>query len=229
MPRKITGTGQFQAIDRWDRGLGWFAHPSEGMERASHALVTDDGVYLVDPLDTIGLDEHLAELGEIAGIVVLLAEHTRHAARLATRHDVPVYVPEWLRVDLDVPVVRFTGQLGESDYALEPILVNRIWREGALWNGRTLYVPESVGTAEYFLAPDERLGVSHMRRFWPPEGLTDYDPERLIVGHGTGIFDDPAVAITTAVENSRPSAWTFYRRNGLTHVRTLASAIFREA
>lgn len=226
MPTKVTGRGECKEIDHFEGGFGWLAHPEETMERASHALATDDGVYLVDPLDADGLDDVLADLGPVAGVVVLLEQHRRHAERLAARHDVPVYLPTWLRLELDVPVERFEGQLPGTAYELRPILVNRLWREGALWDGSTLYVPESIGAATYFRAPGERIGVSHMRRFWPPRSaLGGLDPDRLLLGHGEGVFEDASTLLDAAIENARPSAWRFYRTNFPTYLRTLWAAM----
>lgn len=230
MPVKVTGPGEVNEIDRFEGGFGWLAHPQETMERASHALETDAGVYLVDPLDAAGLDDALADLGPVTGVVVLLEQHGRHAARLAARHDVPVYLPEWLRLDPDAPVERFDDRLPGTDVELHPVLVTRLWREGALWDGETLYVPESVGAAPYFLAPGERVGVSHMRRFWPPrEALGDLEPDRLLLGHGEGVLADADSVLAAAIENARPSAWRFYRANFPTYVRTLWAAMTRGA
>src|SRR5699024_3715660 len=83
MPMKDTGRTDLVTIDRFDGGVGWLAHPDERMQRASHALSTDDGVWLVDPVDADGLDDLLAEEGDVAGVVILLDRHKRDAARLA--------------------------------------------------------------------------------------------------------------------------------------------------
>lgn len=50
MPAKITDHAtDFRVVDRWDGGVGLMAHPTELMQRTSHALATDDGVVIVDP------------------------------------------------------------------------------------------------------------------------------------------------------------------------------------
>ena len=73
------------AVTEWNGGFSWIAHPEEDAERASHALATDDGVWVVDPVDAAGLDEALGGLGDVAGVVVLQDRHTRRGGRGATR------------------------------------------------------------------------------------------------------------------------------------------------
>lgn len=226
MPVKATGPGTVHETVRWPGGVGWIAHPTETMERAGHALATDTGVWVVEPVDADGLDDLLGDLGAVVGIVVLLEQHLRDAESLASRHDVPIYAPSWLRIDPDTPTEAISNGLPGTDYDLLTVLANGIWREGALFDGETLYVPESVGTASYFLAPGEELGVSHMRRPWPPrEALGDLDPDRLLVGHGPGIDKEAGPALRAAIEHARPSTVSFYRSNFPTYFRTLWAAI----
>ena len=54
------------------------------MVRTSHAF-EDDGVYLVDPLDAVNLDEKLKEFGEVKGTVVFLDRHQRDSEELADK------------------------------------------------------------------------------------------------------------------------------------------------
>ncbi len=84
------------AVDRWDRGVSWIAYPDEPMQRASHVLSTDAGVFVVDPVDAEGIDDLFAEFGDVVGVVLLLDRHKRDCAAVATRHGVPVYVPDWM-------------------------------------------------------------------------------------------------------------------------------------
>ena len=57
------GDPELLVTAEWDGGVEWLVHPAEAGRRASHALVGEDGVWVVDPLDAPGLDERLAELG----------------------------------------------------------------------------------------------------------------------------------------------------------------------
>lgn len=77
-----------QVIDRWNGGVGWIAHPEEGGRRASHAVRGDDGVWLFDPIDAPGVDDLIAEVGDVAGVAVLSSFHARDADAFARRHDV---------------------------------------------------------------------------------------------------------------------------------------------
>ena len=215
MPMKGSGTAEMREIDRFDGGVGWIAYPDERMQRASHALATDDGVYVVDPVDAEGVDDLLAELGDVAGVVVLLDRHKRDAATLARRHDVPVYVPETMAgvaSDLDADTEIVDRELGDSGFAVHGIIDNPVWTEAVLYHedDRTLVVPEALGTSDYFLAGEERVGVHPALRMFPPKGLRRFEAEVLLVGHGEGVLTDAAGAIEDAVSRSRSSAPRLY-------------------
>jgi len=65
-------------------------------------------------------------------------------------------------------------------------------------------VPESVGTAPYFRAGSERIGIHPMMRLTPPRRLASYEPVHLLTGHGTGIHGpDAAAALSDALDGSR--------------------------
>jgi len=205
---RTNATGEWREIDRFAGGVGWIAEPDERMQRASHALVAGDGVWVVDPVDVSGLDDLLADLGTVRGVVVLLDRHTRDAAAVARRHGVPVWVPDFfdgVAGDLDAPVERFGHELADTGYVAREVVNSRLWQEASLLDRDrgVLVVPEAVGTAEYFLAGDERLGVHPMLRLAPPSVLSALDPERVLVGHGTGVHDAAAQALADALQGSR--------------------------
>ena len=203
-------------IDRWDDGLGWIADPDETMQRASHALVDDGTIWVIDPVDTPDLDDRLNEVGEVAGVVVLLDRHKRDATTVATRHDVPVYLPRQLRAirdAFDAPVQTFDTELATTGYRTIPIVTNRFWREVALYHesDRTLIVPEAVGTGSHFCAPGERLGVHPVLRPLPPRtALGGLEPERVLVGHGEGVFDDATEVLREALDGARSRMFRVY-------------------
>ncbi|MFB6134127.1 MAG: hypothetical protein ABEJ55_03985 [Halanaeroarchaeum sp.] len=196
-------------IDRFRDGIGWIAKPDETMQRASHALVDDGAVWVIDPVDTPDLDDRLDEVGEVAGVVVLLDRHKRDAAMIATRHDVPVYLPRELRAirdAFDASVQTFDTELATTGYRTIPIVTNRFWREVALYHesDRTLIVPEAVGTGSHFCAPGERLGVHPVLRPFPPRTALDgFEPERILVGHGEGVFDNATTALREPLDGAR--------------------------
>lgn len=232
MPAKARGPGtDLREIDTFDGGTGWLAHPDELMRRASHALVDGDDVWVVDPVDVDELDEFLAEYGTVAGVVVLFSWHARDAGSIAARHNVPVHVPTWvsgIAGRVDAPVERFDAELAATGYRALRITPNPLWREAALYREAdgTLVVPDSVGTAPYFRAPGERLGVSPYQRLWPPRrALGGLDPERVLVGHGTGVFEDAASALTEALAGARRRAPAAIATNVTIWPRTLAAAL----
>ena len=213
MGMKGSGEADLTEMDRFEGGVGWLAYPGETMARASHAVESDGQLWVIDPVDAEGVDDLLAE-SEVGGVVVLLDRHTRDSAAVARRHDVPVYVPDWMsgvESDIDAPVVRFSDGVGE--FALEKVVDNPFWQEAALFDGETLVVPEALGTVSYFCAPGERLGVHPMLRAVPPTALADYDADRLLVGHGEGLFEDVRPAIEDAVGGSRRRMVPLYLDN----------------
>jgi len=221
------GTTNLREIDRWDGGVGWIAYPDERMQRASHALVHDGDVWVVDPVDAPGVDDLLADLGDVVGVVVALDRHKRDAAEIARRHDVPVYVPAWMTgvaPKINAPVERFADHLADTGYTAIRIRDATFppWQEVGFYNEAdgTLLVPESVGTADYFVTGDERLGVHPMLRLTPPRhALRDLFPERILVGHGEGVFDDATRALSDALEMSR-------QRTPALYAKTLRSFLF---
>lgn len=232
MPAKAHGPGTtLREIDRFDGGTGWIAHPEELMQRASHALVAGDDVWVIDPVDATGLDGLLSGLGTVAGVVVLFNWHARDAGAVATRHGVSVHVPSWVnRVEwrVDAPVERFDDELADTGYRALRIAPNPLWREAALLRQRdgTLVVPDSVGTAPYFRAPGERLGVSPYQRLWPPRRvLGGVAPERVLVGHGEGVLNDAVEALSDALAGARRRTPAAIASNLDSLPRVLAAAL----
>jgi hypothetical protein len=210
------GTPDLRTVAEWDGGLTWQAYPDEEMQRASHALVAGDDVWVVDPVDAPGLDDLLAGLGSVAGVVVGLDRHKRDCAAVARRHDVAVHVPE--RMDgvaggLDAPVERFGRTLADTGFDAITVRDSSLppWQEVALFDGETLVVPEAVGTAPYYLAGDERLGVHPMLRLTPPtRALSGLRPERVLSGHGGPVETDGAAALREALDGARRNAPAAY-------------------
>ena len=211
---KVKGDSEptdWQEIDRFEHGVGWIAYPDEEMQRASHALVTDGGVWVVDPVDVPGLDDLLAEFGEVRGVVILLDRHTRDSAAVANRHGVSVWVPEFMHgvsEELDAPVERFRHELADSGFAVHEVLNNALWQEALLFDSErgVLVVPETIGTTEYFRTGSERLGIHPMLRLTPPRKLKRFEPKHIHVGHGPGVHEGAATALTEAIDGSRSRA-----------------------
>jgi len=206
----------FREIDRFEGGVGWLAHPDERMQRASHALAVDGEVWVIDPVDAAGIDDLFAEFGDVTGVVVTLDRHKRDAAAIARRHRVPVYLPEFfdgVTEDIDTAVARFGDELSDTGIRALTVVDSRFWQEVALYNPAdgTLVVPETVGTVDYFLAGDERLGVHPMLRLNPPRAaFRGIRPERVLVGHGTGVMDGAARGRKDAFDSSRRRAPRLY-------------------
>jgi hypothetical protein len=159
-------------------GLTWIQ--DEAMARASHALVDDGRVWLVDPVDSPGAVERAQGLGEVAAVVQLLDRHERDGAAIASR--------------LGVPHLRMPDELPGTPF--EPVLVVDWpkWVERALWwpARRTLVVAEAVGTTAWYTAGDDPLGVHLFMRPLPPRRLAAFAPDHLLVGHGAPVSGEAA-------------------------------------
>lgn len=162
-------------------GLEWISPTPGFMRRASHALVDDGRVWLVDPVDEDGLDARLAGLGTPAGVIRLLDRHGRDGEALARRLGVP-----HVRAD--------AGERPGAPFELVRV-ADRLWHEVALWwpGRRVLVAGDALGTAPYFRAPGRRLGVHPTLRLTPPRALARLAPEHVLGGHGEGL-SGPGVA-----------------------------------
>jgi len=190
--------------DEFDRGFGWIV--DEFMARCSHVLVAAGRVWAIDPLLGDGVEDRIRAAGEPAGVLQLLDRHSRDCAELAKRLGVPHHV---------VPTASV------PPFELIPIRLGRRWKEVALWwpERRVLVCGDALGTADYFLAGDERLGVHPLLRLRPPrEQLGGLDPVTILCGHGEGIFENAAEVLREALSTSRrripaqaASAWRAWR------------------
>jgi hypothetical protein len=152
----------------------------EFMERASHALLTEAGTWLIDPVDNPRVDA----LENVAGVIQLLDRHNRDCAAIARRLGVPHY-----------------ERTGPFEYL--PVRNTRRWREVALWwpARRVLVCADALGTARYYRAGDERLAVHPFLRLRPPK--LDVRPEVILCGHGPGVFVNAEAALREALSTSR--------------------------
>ena len=179
--------------DEFEHGFGWIAAEPPWMQRASHAVVVDGRVWVVDPVEGEGVEERVRALGEPAGVVQLLDRHARDSASFAARLGVPFHA------------LPFDGLPG-TPFDVIPVVNVPRWRELALWwaDAGVLVCADAVGTAPYYLAPGERLAVSPLLRLTPPRALRGLAPRHLLVGHGDGIHGEEATAaLATALGKAR--------------------------
>lgn len=165
-------------------GFSWIAAEPAFMQRTSHALAAEGGVWVIDPVDGPGVEERIRGLGEPRAVLMLLDRHRRDCRALADRLSVPVH---------ETP---FDGVAG-APCRFIPVIRNRLWREVALWweERRVLVCPEAVGTSPLFRAPGEQAAVHPALRLFPPRRqLAGLEPEHLLVGHGEGIHGEAAAA-----------------------------------
>lgn len=182
---------ELQAVKQWPAGFSWIAYPDEQARRASHGIHTETGVWLVDPVDAKGLDDQVTEWGDVSGVVVLHDRHTRDAVKITRRHDIAVSVPKWMKKTIekiDAPTEPIEETLPETDYGVRQLINTADWEEAFLVHERTktVIVPESVGTLPSFRVGDNELGV-HPSLEEPPRKLIEWNPDRILVGHGQSI------------------------------------------
>jgi hypothetical protein len=179
--------------DEFEGSFAWMRAEPEFRRRTSHAVASRGRVWIVDPLDGEGLDERVHALGEPAGVVQLLDRHDRDCKTVAERLGVPLHVTPF-------------GGVPGAPFEAVRILDVPGWREIALWfsDERILVCGDAVGTARYFAAPNELVGVHPLLRPTPPRTLARFEPRQLLVGHGEGLAGaEAAEALATALRTSR--------------------------
>ncbi len=176
--------------------ITWLASDPGFMRRASHALVADGQTWLVDPVDHPAVRARLADLPPVAGVLQLLDRHGRDCAVMAA----------WLAVPLHVtPSVSIVG----APFDVVVVRTGRVGIESALWwpQRKCLVVAEMLGTASYFRAPGQRVGVHPFARISPPWMLRGYPVAHLLMGHGTPVHDSAAGAMAdAAITHARGSS-----------------------
>lgn len=183
-----------QVIDELEFGFGWLSPERPKLQIASHVLVADGGVWVVDPSKTDGVEDRIRALGEPAGVLQLLDRHNRACADFAARLGVPHHRVPFERVGPFEPI---------------PVLRRRFWQEVALWwpERRVLVCADALGTVpHYFALAGERLGVHPLLRLTPPRQLGQVEPEHVLCGHGAGVHEHAADAVREALEHSRRRA-----------------------
>jgi hypothetical protein len=209
---KESGRADDPGVHHWDGGLTWLAHPGERMARASHALVVDGEAWVVEPVDVAGLDDWLADLGPVAGVVVLADYHRRDAAAVAGRHDVPMVLPETvahLGEPIDAPVEPFAATLGAAGVEPVPLYGGLPWAEAALYDpaSGTLAATETLVSGAHHALPGERLAVTPYVRLFPPrDALSGLAVDRVLSGHGEPVLSDAEAALEDALANARRGA-----------------------
>jgi hypothetical protein len=180
-----------ELVDQQDWGFGWVSSEQPRLRLASHALLADGGVWLVDPSEGDGVEERVRALGEPAGVLQLLDRHNRACAAFAERLGVPHH---------RVPF--------EAVGPFETVRVERRrrWQEIALWwpERRVLVAADALGTVpHYFALGGEPLGIHPLLRLTPPRELARLEPEHVLCGHGAGVHERATEALRDALANSR--------------------------
>lgn len=178
-------------IDESEVGITWIQ--DEAMARASHALVSDGRVWIVDPVDDEEVMEKVATLGEAVAVFQLLDRHNRDCQAVADR--------------LGVPLVKLPGELRGTPFDAIEVVNNRFWKERALWwqAKQTLVVAEALGTNRMACPSEAGAGVHIGLRMKPPKhALGTYVPQHLLVGHGPPIHGPEATtALQQAIDRAR--------------------------
>jgi hypothetical protein len=186
-------TRELRFVDEFEGSFGWTPADPEFRRRTSHAVASGGQVWIVDPLDGAGVDERIRALGEPAGVVQLLDRHNRDCRILAGRLGLPLHV---------TPLAGVAG----APFQVVKVLDVPRWREAALWfpAERILVCADAVGSASYFRAKEEPIGVHPLLRLWPPNALAGFEPRQLLLGHGEGLAgEEAASALRTAFRTSR--------------------------
>jgi hypothetical protein len=178
-----------KTIGEHEAGLTWVM--DDGMQRASHALLDGENVWLIDPVDEGEAIERAMALGRPRAVIQLLDRHNRDCEAVAER--------------LGVPWERVPRSLEGSPFEVIEVMRRRRWKEVALrWREHdALVVAEAVGTVPLFALGRGAVGVHPMLRLTPPRVLEGIDPKVLLVGHGAPVETDAAASLRDALARSR--------------------------
>jgi hypothetical protein len=165
----------------------WIASSPGVMQRASHALALADTTWLIDPVDHPDVRARLEALPPVAGVVQLLDRHGRDCAAMAAEFGAPLCV---------TPGASIAG----TPFEVITVKSGRHWKESALWwpDRGCLVVAEVLGTASYFRAPGQRVGMHPFARIAPPRMLQGYPATHLLMGHGSPVHSPDAGALADA-------------------------------
>jgi hypothetical protein len=178
-------------VDESEVGITWVQ--DEAMARASHALVSDGRVWIIDPVDDPEVMDRIAGRGTPVAVLQLLDRHNRDGEQVADR--------------FGVPLVKLPDELRGTPFQSIDVVNNRLWKEKALWwqAEQTLIVAEAIGTNPMACPSDAGAGVHIGLRMTPPkQALGTYLPRHLLVGHGDPIHGPKATkALQQAIDRSR--------------------------
>jgi hypothetical protein len=184
--------------------LHWRVHDDRiDFVSAAHAVRTDEGTVLIDPLPLAG--EALAALGEVSAICLSCGSHQRSAWRLRRELGANVYAPALAREIEEEPDERY----GEGDRL--PGGLHAVFTPGAGTTQHTLLLKRQGGIAFVpdllALGPGGELELVEARYMHDPEearrsveGLLDLPFSVLCLSHGRPVADDPKAAIRAALE-----------------------------
>ena len=178
-------------IDRSPVGITWVI--DEPMARASHAIVADGRVWIIDPVDDPEAMAEIETLGEPAAVVQLLDRHNRDSKAVAER--------------FEVDLLRLPESIEGSPFEVIDVIDSAVWKEKALWwqGEQVLVVAEAVGTNRFYRPGSAGAGIHLGLRLAPPKkALGSYLPQHLLMGHGGPIHGQQATeALQQAMDRSR--------------------------
>ena len=177
-------------------GVTWVV--DEALQRASHALVHDGRVWLVDPFDVPEAIERAPRSASRPACCSSSSPTTRDGEAIAKR--------------LGVPFLALPDVVRDSPFSVLDV-DKRAWKERALWwpEPRGLSSPESIGTAPCFAVGNGPAGVHPFRRAAAARPAAPFLPEHLLVGHGAPVHGgEAAAALLDALNRSRRDIPTLF-------------------
>lgn len=179
-------------VELTEHPLGFTWIDGDPLLRASHALVHDGRVWLVDPFEDETALARAQDAGELAAVLQLFVAHERDGKAIAER--------------LNVPFLSLPDHVPNSPFSVLKLDTAKVWKERALWwpEPKGLIVAESLGTADHYAVGDGPAGVHMLRRALPPNSLKPFVPEHLLVGHGAPLHGQAAAGgLLDALHRSR--------------------------
>src|ERR1044072_4017108 len=123
------------AVELTEHPLGFTWIDDDPLLRASHALVHEGRVWLVDPFEDEAALAKAREAGAIAAVLQLFVAHERDGKAIAER--------------LNVPFLSLPDHVPDAPFSVLNLNAAKVWKERALWwpEPKGLVVAEAIGTA----------------------------------------------------------------------------------
>ncbi len=174
----------------------------------SYFLRTDAGSVLIDPIESMALDE-VDRAGDVAAVVLTVGWHERSARLFARRTGAQVFVPAAdTHMIEDLDAYQTYGDGDDLPCGLKAIGVPGLTagEQALLWpgHGGTLFVGDALGTTAKWAPDGIPIGGhpnGHPRPVQTLSHLLEFGFENLLPGHGDALLGGARGELETMIES----------------------------